>query len=104
MLFIDSSHVSRPFSDVNYELFEILPRLKKGVIIHFHDLIYPFCYPKVWTLNQRRAYNEAYMLRAFLQYNKDYEILFWASYLNAAFKIKDFGLAGAGSLYLRKKV
>ena len=30
ILFIDSSHVSKPDSDVNYIIFEILPRLKKN--------------------------------------------------------------------------
>ncbi|MBD5165663.1 class I SAM-dependent methyltransferase [Helicobacter sp.] len=103
MLFIDSSHLCRPFGDVNRELFEILPSLKKGVIVHFHDIIYPFEYPKVWTLEQRRAYNEAYILRAFLQYNKDFEILFWGSFLCNRSKIKDYGLFGGGSIYLRKK-
>ncbi|MCH5186345.1 MAG: class I SAM-dependent methyltransferase, partial [Oscillospiraceae bacterium] len=38
ILFIDSSHVAHTGVDVNYELFEILPRLNKGVIIHFHDI------------------------------------------------------------------
>jgi hypothetical protein len=42
ILFIDSSHVSKPGSDVNYLLTEILPTLNKGVIIHFHDIYYPF--------------------------------------------------------------
>jgi len=42
ILFIDSTHVSKAGSDVNYILFEILPVLKEGVIIHFHDFFYPF--------------------------------------------------------------
>ncbi|MGB5429583.1 class I SAM-dependent methyltransferase, partial [Eudoraea sp.] len=46
ILFIDSSHVSKTGSDVNYEIFKILPTLNSGVIIHFHDVFYPFEYPK----------------------------------------------------------
>ena len=46
ILFIDSSHVSKMDSDVNFLFFEILPRLKSGVYIHFHDVFYPFIYPK----------------------------------------------------------
>jgi len=42
ILFIDSSHVSKTGSDVNYELFEILPNLASGVIIHIHDMFFPF--------------------------------------------------------------
>jgi len=80
ILFIDSTHVSKIDSDVNYIFFEILPTLKKGVYIHFHDIFYPFEYPKEWIL-EGRAWNEAYMLRTFLQHNKDYEIVFFNTFL-----------------------
>jgi hypothetical protein len=79
MLFIDSTHVSKINSDVNYILFDILPRLKQGVYIHFHDIGYPFEYPKEW-IYQGRAWNEAYILRAFLQYNNTFEIQFFNSF------------------------
>lgn len=42
ILFIDSTHVSKLNSDVNYIFSEILPCLKKRVYIHFHDIFYPF--------------------------------------------------------------
>jgi len=42
ILFIDSSHVVKTHSDVNYVFFEILPRLQRGVYIHFHDIFHPF--------------------------------------------------------------
>ncbi|WP_227009067.1 class I SAM-dependent methyltransferase [Christiangramia fulva] len=81
ILFIDSSHVSKTGSDVNYILFEILPRLKKGVIIHFHDIFYPFEYPKLWVY-QGRNWNENYLLRAFLIGNENYKILLFSDYLH----------------------
>jgi predicted O-methyltransferase YrrM len=68
ILFIDSTHVSKINSDVNRIFFEILPRLSSGVYVHFHDIFFPFEYPKEWLL-EGRAWNEAYMLRAFLQFN-----------------------------------
>ncbi|WP_197029842.1 class I SAM-dependent methyltransferase [Paenibacillus sp. 1-18] len=80
ILFIDSTHVSKTGSDVNYIFFEILPLLKKGVFIHFHDILYPFEYLKEWVY-EGRAWNEVYMLRSFLQYNNAYKIKFWSSYL-----------------------
>ena len=49
-LFVDSTHVSKTGSDVNKIIFEILPLLKKGVFIHFHDIFYPFEYPKIGFL------------------------------------------------------
>jgi len=46
ILFIDSSHVSKTGSDVNYLVFEIMPILKPGVLVHIHDILYPFEYPE----------------------------------------------------------
>jgi predicted O-methyltransferase YrrM len=85
ILFIDSSHVSKTNSDVNYLIFEILPILKKGVIIHFHDVFYPFEYPKEWIMDQR-AWNEAYLLRGFLQYNDTFSIMLYTSFLENKYK------------------
>src|ERR1700731_3222053 len=42
ILFIDSSHVSKTGSDVNHYLFQIVPRLKPGVLVHIHDILFPF--------------------------------------------------------------
>jgi len=80
ILFIDSSHVAKIDSDVVHIFFHILPRLKKGVIVHFHDIPWPFEYPRRW-LEEGRAWNEAYFLRAFLQNNKTFEILYFNSFM-----------------------
>ena len=80
ILFIDSSHLAKTGSDVNYLVFKILPLLREGVYIHFHDVFYPFEYPKEWVY-EGRAWNEAYLLRAFMQYNRAFEIQFFTSYL-----------------------
>ncbi len=82
ILFIDSTHVSKIGSDVNRLIFDILPALPRGVVVHFHDIFFPFEYPLEW-LYEGRAWNEAYLLRAFLSYNKSFKILFWNSYLQA---------------------
>lgn len=73
ILFIDSSHVIKTFSDVSYELFEILPMLSKGVYIHFHDIFWPFEYPMGW-LTEGRAYNEQWVLRALLTDSTAYKV------------------------------
>lgn len=80
VLFIDSTHVTKCDSDVNYILFHILPALQHGVFIHIHDVFYPFEYPQVWVY-EGKAWNEDYILRAFLQYNNAFKIQFWFSYL-----------------------
>lgn len=81
VLFIDSSHVSKTGSDLNFILFNILPILKSGVIIHFHDIAYPFEYPIDW-IKEGRSWNEIYMIRAFFMHNAAYEILLFTSYLS----------------------
>jgi predicted O-methyltransferase YrrM len=81
VLFIDSTHVSKAGSDVNQIFFEILPLLKPGVVIHIHDVFYPFEYPEAW-IKETRAWNEDYLLRAFLHNNKSYEIMIFNHFLN----------------------
>jgi hypothetical protein len=81
ILFIDSSHVSKTGSDVNYFLFEILPVLKPGVLVHVHDILYPFEYLEDWVLKEKRSWNEAYALHAFLQYNSAFEIIYWNNFV-----------------------
>ena len=80
ILFVDSSHVVKFASDVLFILTEVLPRLKPGVIIHFHDVFWPFEYPLEW-LEQGFAWNEAYFLKALLTNNKNYEILYFNDYM-----------------------
>ena len=80
VLFIDSTHVVKTGSDVVYELFEILPRLRSGVVVHFHDVFYPFEYPCDWVLVRNYSWNELYTLRAFLMGNRDWEIIFFNDY------------------------
>lgn len=81
ILFIDSTHVSKTGSDVNYILFEILPILEKGVLIHFHDIFYPFEYPKEWVYKGLN-WNEDYIVRAFLMYNDNFKIRIFSHYLH----------------------
>jgi predicted O-methyltransferase YrrM len=81
ILFIDSTHVLKTASDVCFELLEVLPRLKPGVIVHFHDIPWPFEYRRDWAVELNRSWNEAYALRAFLIGNADWEVIFFNSYM-----------------------
>jgi predicted O-methyltransferase YrrM len=80
ILFIDSTHVSKTGSDVNRIVFDILPRLAPGVHVHFHDVFYPFEYPKEWVY-EGRAWNEDYILRAFLEFNDAFDIVLFGTWL-----------------------
>lgn len=59
VLFIDSTHVLRTGSDVCYELFEVLPLLPPGVVDHFHDMFWPFEYPRPWAVDENRSWKRA---------------------------------------------
>lgn len=108
-LFIDTSHVSKIGSDVNFILFELLPVLKKGVYVHFHDIHFPFEYPKKW-IYEGYAWNENYVLRAYLTNNADFEIVFMNTYLEYRYPEKmpemlftNYNNSITGSIWLRKK-
>jgi hypothetical protein len=107
-LFIDSSHVLKCGSDLYVLFFEVMPRLRAGVYLHFHDIFYPFDYPEDW-LRKGVYWNEAYFLRAFLSNNNAWEIYFFNNYVRTHFEnylaekmalcLKNIG----GSLYLQKR-
>ena len=69
----------------------LFPRLKKGCLIHFHDILLPGEYWKEWVKGNKWFWSEQYLLQAFLQFNSDFEII-WASryqHLNNGLMIKD---------------
>lgn len=110
ILFIDSSHVLKIGSDVQYEFLEIIPRLKKGVIIHIHDIFLPAEYPKDWILKSHLFWNEQYILQAFLAFNNSFEILWGSSYMHLehsdmlqnSFKSYRKDKSWPGSFWIRK--
>lgn len=109
ILFIDSSHVSKVGSDVNYLFFEVLPRLKKGVMVHVHDIFLPDEYPKTWVIDQGRNWNEQYLLRAFLQFNADWRVIWAAHFMGTRYTaaVQDTfprypKLGGGGSFWIKR--
>jgi hypothetical protein len=62
-LFVDSSHRTFTNSDVTVAFMDILPRLHAGVVVHFHDILWPRDYPSEWA---DRYYSEQYLLGAYL--------------------------------------
>ena len=75
ILFIDSSHVIRPQGDVLCEFLELLPILRKGVIVHVHDIFTPRDYPTDWVVGHVRLWGEQYLLEAYLSENSRWKII-----------------------------
>jgi predicted O-methyltransferase YrrM len=80
VLFIDSTHVVRPGSDVCRIVFDVLPAVAPGVIVHIHDMFWPFELPKAWV-DEGRLWGECYLVRALLTNNPDWEILLFNQYV-----------------------
>jgi predicted O-methyltransferase YrrM len=79
ILFIDSSHVFKPGSDVDDYFGRVLPSLRPGVHVHIHDIFWPFEVPAGW-LDEGRAWNEGHALRNFLANSDSWEITVFNDY------------------------
>ena len=74
VLFYDGSHCCHTASDVNWFFFQVLPRLREGVLIHLHDIFFPRDYPREWLLERVQSWNEQFLLQAFLMHNSAYRV------------------------------
>ena len=88
-------------------ILRVLPRLQPGVIVQFHDIVYPFSYPAEW-LCEGRAWNESLFLRAFLLLNNAFKVIAFNSYAVQVFpelfrnRVSEVLENRGGSLWLRK--
>ena len=74
VLFVDTSHVVRPGGEVVRLVLEILPCLRPGVLIHFHDIYVPFPYPRVLHERYNVHWQEQYLLAAMLAQNPRFAV------------------------------
>jgi predicted O-methyltransferase YrrM len=102
ILFIDSTHVARFDSDVVYEILEILPILKPGVIVHVHDIFFPDDYPIDWISKHRYFWNEQYMLQAFLSMNREFKIEIPIHAIKSFLPYLEHSAVEPASLWLRR--
>jgi hypothetical protein len=63
---IDGSHRSFPNSDVTVFFTEILPKLPSGILYTLHDIYLPYDYPRAWSCDEKRWYDEQYLLCAYI--------------------------------------
>lgn len=87
ILFFDGSHLLHANSDVQWFFMEVIPRLKKGVIVQVHDIYLPYDYPQNMC---DRFYAEQYMLATMLLSNPErYEILAANFYISEDAELKN---------------
>ncbi|MFO1150932.1 MAG: class I SAM-dependent methyltransferase [Alsobacter sp.] len=94
VLFIDSSHIAMPGTDVDRLVLDVLPRLPAGVLLHVHDILLPDAYPPDWDW---RGYNEQTVIGALLA-GGGWEIVFASHY--AATRLAPDVAAAVGDLLL----
>ena len=108
VLFIDSSHVLKIGSDLSRLFYTVLPQLKPGVIVHIHDIFWPFEYPEDMA-REGRIWNEIYFVRSFLQFNDSFEILYFNSFIESRYQkalkenLPNYTEFTGASLWLRRK-
>jgi hypothetical protein len=78
LFFVDSTHTLGPAGEVSRIVLEFLPRLRQGVMIHFHDISLPYDYsPFIFAPHEGSLFfpHETILLLAFLTMNPDFSIL-----------------------------
>ncbi|MDQ6605753.1 MAG: class I SAM-dependent methyltransferase, partial [Actinomycetota bacterium] len=111
ILFIDTAHTVKTGGDVVWLFQEIVPRLAPGVLVHIHDVFIPGEYPEAWVM-EGWGWNESYLVRAFLSFNSEFEIVWGQQYmlhyqreqLLAAFPDLAADTASGAALWIRRKL
>jgi Methyltransferase domain len=80
IVFVDSSHVVRQGGDVNWFFLKILPQLRDGVLVHIHDIHFPFDYSLEFVRQRNVYWTEQYLLHCYLLKNPIDEVLFSSRY------------------------
>jgi hypothetical protein len=75
VLFVDTTHTVKMGSEVNYLILDVLPALRQGVVVHFHDIYLPWEYRRELLEDYGLYWSEQYLLQAFLACNSEFEIL-----------------------------
>ena len=103
VLFIDSSHELKIGGDVSFLYLKVLPLLKAGVVVHIHDIFYPFEYPRRWIVDNGWLWNEQYLVAAILLNNPTIEVLWAGHYLQRTTPqlLPQFQNGTASSLWIR---
>lgn len=96
VLFIDSSHILMPGTDVDLLFNRVLPTLPSGVLVHIHDIFLPDDYPPQWDW---RGYNEQLGVASLIQ-GGGFRIL-WSSRYAATRMAGAVAASVAGGLPLR---
>jgi len=80
VLFIDSTHTVKIGSDCLHLYLRLLPKIKRRIWVHVHDIFLPFGMPADWARDLHIYWTEQYLLLAFLLDNPKATVKFGAKY------------------------
>jgi hypothetical protein len=80
VLFIDSTHTVKTGSDCLHIYLRLLPKLRRRLHVHVHDISLPFGMPQEFMLQRQIHWTEQYLLLAFLLDNPKARVLFGSRY------------------------
>jgi hypothetical protein len=75
LFFVDSSHTLGPAGEMTRISLEMLPRLKKGAHVHFHDIRFPYDYGCRLLSQALFFQHESLLLHAFFAYNERFRVM-----------------------------
>jgi predicted O-methyltransferase YrrM len=104
VLLIDSTHVAKAGSDVLFLVLHVLPRLRPGVLVHVHDIHWPFEYPDEW-LDEGRDWTEVYLLRAVVTDSSAWQIVLlsdWVARTHPEVLPPELRTCPTGQLWIRR--
>lgn len=80
ILFIDSTHTVKTGSDCLHIYLRLLPKIRRNIHVHVHDIHLPFGIPQETMLRQQVHWTEQYLLLAFLLDNPKTRVLYGSRY------------------------
>lgn len=84
LFFVDSTHTLGPAGEVSRIVLEMLPRLKAGAYVHFHDITFPYDYHREVLGSELFFWHESVLLHSFLAFNSRFRLLASLSMLHYA--------------------
>lgn len=80
ILFIDSTHTVKSGSDCLHIYLRLLPKIRRRIHVHVHDICLPFAFPMDVVLKRHIHWTEQYLLLAFLLDNPKARVVYGSVY------------------------
>lgn len=101
LLFVDSSHIYKAGSDVEFLMQNVYPHLPSGCHLHVHDIFSPYPWPKKLYTERKWFWNEQQMLEQFMAFNSSFTLRLPAYWLYKDSKVLRESVSPVGEEFFR---